>query len=103
MYLLVKESHGEQYSGGDRRELFLRTAVISDLRSVRSSVFLWSYTESCACGNEKRCIPAVADLRSLFGLTSHLVYTGYVVLGFWWLLATRLCTVIQKEKEFSGR
>lgn len=36
----------------------------------------------------------------LFGLTSHLVYTGYVVLGLW--LLALLVTFFQKER-INGR
>lgn len=45
---------------------------------------------------QKRILPALL-LTILFGLTSHLVYTGYVVLGFW--LLALIADIIGKRRN----
>lgn len=49
----------------------------------------------CVCGNGKN--PSRLECTLLFGLTSHLVYTGYVVLGLW--LLALLVAFFQKRKN----
>ncbi len=90
-----KGEHGEQYSGGDSRGMFLCAALISGLRSFGIRHSFVTYAFLCLW-KRKRILPALM-CTLLFGLTSHLVYTGYVVLGLW--LLALLVAFFQKRKE----
>lgn len=48
------------------------------------------------CLWKKKNIPLALGLTVLFGLTSHLVYTGYAVLGLW-LLALTVTTILRSS------
>lgn len=47
------------------------------------------------CLSRKKRIPIALTLVTIFGLTSHLVYTGYAVLGLWLLALTT--TALQRK------
>lgn len=53
------------------------------------------------CLYREKHIPAALGLTLLFGLTSHLVYTGYVVLGFW-LLAICVTGLRKSFRKWCG-
>ena len=94
-----KGEHGEQYSGGDSRGMFLCAALISGLRSFGIRHSFGGICLSVSVETEKN--PSRIDVYVTVRPDHHLVYTGYVVLGIV-AFGTPCCLLSEKER-INGR
>lgn len=98
MYLLVKESTESSILAVIAGACFCVLPLYPVYGLSEFGIPLVAYAFLCLW-KRKRILPALM-CTLLFGLTSHLVYTGYVVLGLW--LLALLVTFFQKER-INGR
>ena len=95
MYLLVKESTESSILAVIAGACFCVLPLYPVYGLSEFGIPLVAYAFLCLW-KRKRILPALM-CTLLFGLTSHLVYTGYVVLGLW--LLALLVAFFQKKKN----
>lgn len=99
MYLVVKELAGSSILAVAAGGIFcmLPFYPVYGLSQMGIPLVLYAFL----CLYRSKHIPVALGLVLLFGLTSHLVYTGYAVLGFW-ALALIVTALRRNFQKWSG-
>lgn len=99
MYLAVRELTGSSVLAVAAAGLFCMLPLYPVYGFSQMGIPLILYAYLCLSKNKR--VPLALGLVLLFGLTSHLVYTGYVVLGLW-LLGLIVLTLRGKNRKQAG-
>lgn len=101
MYFLVREFTNSSILAALSAGIFCMLPLypVYGLSQMGIPLILYAFV----CLWKRKHIPAALGITVLFGLTSHLVYTGYVVLAFWLgsLLFTGILCISAKERHGS--
>ncbi len=100
MYLTVRELTGSSILAVAAAGLFCMLPLYPVYGFSQMGIPLILYAFLCLCQTKR--IPIALALTAVFGLTSHLVYTGYAVLGLW-LLALAAMALHRKIGKYAGR